>query len=67
MQTVVVYRYRYWDHESKSHKVSEIYATAEMIRNGLGQPENDTAIKVSRCDLTDGGYYVPGTVEPQAR
>ena len=60
---VTVYRYKYWDEESKTHKTSALYATADMIRSGLGQALNETAIKVAREGLREGGFYFPARIE----
>ena len=57
--TVTVYQYTYWDEETKTHKTSVLYATLDMIRNGLGQPVYGSEIKVRRAELRDGGIHVP--------
>jgi hypothetical protein len=57
--TLTVYLYTYWDEETKTHKTSGVYATLDMIRNGLGRPVYGSELKVRRADLRDGGFYVP--------
>ena len=54
---VVVFLYTYWDEESKSHKTSTRYATADAIKNGLGLPVHSTERKVDRSELVDGEFY----------
>ena len=56
---VLVYRYMYWDEATRARETSQMYATVEVIRNGLGTPVHSSAIEVSRADLRDGGVYVP--------
>ena len=62
---VIVYRYKYWDAESKSHKTSSLYATAGMIRNGLGHSMVETAMNVDASDLRDSGIYIPDGALPK--
>ena len=54
---VLVYLYTYWDEESKSHKTSTRYATADAIKNGLGVPVLSTERKIERRELVDGEFY----------
>lgn len=56
---ILVYRYTYWDEASQQRKTSSLYATVEVIRNGLGTPVYTTALEVERRLLRDGGIYVP--------
>ena len=56
---VLVFQYTYWDQASNRQRTSTLYATEEVIRNGLGVPIHASAIKVLRSHLRDGGIYVP--------
>ena len=55
---VLVYRYMYWDESTRIRETSQMYATVEVIRDGLGTPIHSSAIEVSRSELRDG-MYVP--------
>lgn len=61
---VLVYRYLFWDEETRSRKTSSVYATAELIRNGLGTPVHTSALEVDRSDLRDGGIDAPRVNAP---
>ena len=60
---VMVYRYLYWEEGATRRKASTLYATLEMIRNGLGVPVYPTGIDVARSELRDGGLYVPPQIQ----
>jgi hypothetical protein len=64
---VLVYQYMYWDESTRVRQTSRLYATAEVIRDGLGTPIHASAIEVSRAELRDGGIYVPPRAAPSAR
>jgi hypothetical protein len=49
----------YWDEATNGHKQSELYATVEVIKCGLGVPLYATGIQVTLAELHDGGIYVP--------
>ena len=55
---VTVYRYTYWDESSQSQKSSDVFATMEQIRSGLGQPIHSSALKVPLGELGENGVYV---------
>ena len=52
---VMVYRYLYWTEDGR--KASTVYATLEMIRDGLGIAIYPSGIDVSRSELHNGGLY----------
>ena len=56
---VLVYQYMYWDDSTRTRETSLLYATVEVIRNGLGTPIHSSAIEVSRSELRDGGIFEP--------
>lgn len=58
---ILVYQYMYWDEATRSRLTSSVYATNDVIRNGLGTPIHSSAIEVSRAELRDGGIFVPYT------
>lgn len=60
---VMVYRYLYWNESATKRSASSLYATLEMIRNGLGVPVYPTGIEVARSELRDGGLYVPPQIQ----
>ena len=55
---VKVYRYSYWDEDTRTLRESSVYATLDMIRCGLGQPLFKTVIVVPAHRLKDH-IYVP--------
>jgi hypothetical protein len=55
---VLVYRYMYWVEATRVRETSQMYATVEVIRDGLGTPVHSSALEVSRSELRDG-MYVP--------
>ena len=67
---ILVYRYRYWDEDSKGFKNSRVFATMIAIKQGLGLPIFESAIWVPRVEV-DGGIYSPSsptsTSTPQSR
>ena len=54
--TVWVYQYTYWDDETRTHRRSERYATADAIRCGLGTPAFETGKRIDRAALIDGAF-----------
>jgi hypothetical protein len=56
---IVVYRYTYWDEQAGWMKTSSIYATFEMISNGLGVAVLDSGLEVDQEALRFGGVYIP--------
>ena len=53
---VLVYRYLFWDEASRQHKLSERYATLEMIRKGLGTPVHQESLLVRSREIAEGFY-----------
>ena len=56
---VLVYRYQFWDEETQWRRISSLYATADMIHNGLGIVLHDTALEVDVEALHGTGIYDP--------
>jgi hypothetical protein len=52
---VLVYRYQYWDEESGTMVVSSSFATLDTIKDGLGIPVSETALRVLRNRLDTHG------------
>lgn len=61
---VWVYLYQYWDEQSRTHKVSSLYATDDVIRAGLGVKVHGSGMQVEAAALTDGGIYIPSDERP---
>ena len=57
-ERVVVYQYMYWDNATNSRKKSKLYAPAELIKNGLGEPIYTSGRDIPRSWLIDG-IFVP--------
>jgi hypothetical protein len=55
---VTVYRYTFWDEQAQERRSSDVFATLEQIRSGLGQPIHASAIKVPLADLGENGVYI---------
>ena len=53
---VWVYQYEYWDEAAQSRKVSERFATLEVIRCGLGEAIPSSAKKIPVWKLIDGAF-----------
>ena len=53
---VLVYRYVYWDESSQSHQTSSRFATADVIRCGLGEIIPASAKKIPMTKLIDGTF-----------
>lgn len=53
---VWVYRYTYWDEASQGQKTSTRYATADVIRCGLGAIINASAKRIPVSKLIDGAF-----------
>lgn len=53
---VWVYQYSYWDHASEARLVSTRFATAEVIRCGLGEAIPHTGKKIPITDLIEGAF-----------
>jgi hypothetical protein len=53
---VWVYRYVYWDESSQSHQTSSRFATADVIRCGLGTIINSSGKRIPTSDLVDGAF-----------
>jgi hypothetical protein len=51
---VWVYQYTYWDAYDEKQKTSKLYATVELIRNGLGVIVHTSGKQVRRDILVDG-------------
>jgi hypothetical protein len=58
IDSVLVYRYTYWDPRTSTQEMSTHYATMDEIRNGLGIPVLKDSLKVERAEL-EGGFYYP--------
>jgi hypothetical protein len=56
-ELVWVYQYTYWDEHDGERKTSKMYATPEMIANGLGSIVHTSGKKVRRNELVDGMLY----------
>jgi hypothetical protein len=54
----LVYRYLYWDEETRVHKTSSTYATLPAIHTGLGIPIYGSARYVSVKEL-QAGIHTP--------
>ena len=61
---ILVYLYTFWDGGSQSQKISNRFATLQILRDGLGQPIWASARKVRRADLTDGAFFSPLKAKP---
>ena len=57
---VLVYRFSNWDPRKREVVLSSEMYTLEAIRDGLGNPETHTGIKVLRSEVDSQGRYVPG-------
>lgn len=57
---VLVYRYGYWDPLKREVVLSSEMYTLDAIRDGLGNPETHTGIKVLRSEVDSQGRYGPG-------
>lgn len=51
-----VYRYRYWDEQSKSQRESQRYARLEVIKCGLGEAILASGKKIPTSALIDGAF-----------
>ena len=56
----MVYRYSNWDPRKREVVLSSEMYTLDAIRNGLGNPEAHTGVKVLRSEVDSQGRYVPG-------
>ena len=57
-----VYRYLKWDEGRNCHVPSDVYATSEAIRDGLGIVIYESAIWVREADVS-GGVFRPASSE----
>jgi hypothetical protein len=60
---ILVYRYSYWDEQTRSFRSSDSFATLDVIMLGLGKPIPESGIKVSAEDVGGGVYIPPPGVE----
>lgn len=58
--SVIVYQYTYWDAARGVMVKSNLWATAETIRNGLGVPILETGRKVPRRSIDAAGRLKAG-------
>ena len=64
---VTVYRYTFWDEPSQARKTSDVFATMDQIRSGLGQPVHASALKVPLEELGENGVYRATETRPASQ
>ena len=53
---VWVYQYIYWDEIEKTHKTSKRFATADVIKCGLGVAVGSSGKRIPVSQLIDGAF-----------
>jgi hypothetical protein len=53
---VWVYQYIYWDEAAQTHKTSKRFATADVIKCGLGVVINSSGKRIPTSKLIDGAF-----------